>query len=82
MPTVLYVSGWRLFFYSNENNEPMHIHGEKGDMECKYWLLTNDRAIHEAFAYNMSTSSRREIKNIILQHFDLIVKAWDTHFKK
>jgi hypothetical protein len=38
MPTVLYIKGWRLFFYSNEGNEPIHIHGQKGDKECKYWL--------------------------------------------
>jgi hypothetical protein len=35
MPTVLCVKGWRLFFYSNEGNEPIHIHGQKGDKECK-----------------------------------------------
>ncbi|MCI5158037.1 MAG: DUF4160 domain-containing protein [Candidatus Electrothrix sp. AUS1_2] len=38
MPTVLMLSGWRLFFYANEGNEPVHIHCRKGDMECKYWL--------------------------------------------
>ncbi len=30
MPTVLYVQGWRLYFYSNEGNEPMHVHAVKG----------------------------------------------------
>ena len=30
MPTVLYIQGWRLFFYSNEGNEPMRIHAVKG----------------------------------------------------
>ena len=38
MPTVIYLRGWRLHFYSNENNEPIHIHAEKGDRDCKYWL--------------------------------------------
>jgi hypothetical protein len=38
MPTVLYLQGWRLFFYSNESNEPVHIHAVKGSAECKYWL--------------------------------------------
>jgi hypothetical protein len=44
MPTVLYIFGWRLFFYSNEGTEPVHIHAEKGDMVpiaigSKFWLL-------------------------------------------
>ena len=32
MPTVLLISGWRLFFHSNEGKEPVHIHAEKADM--------------------------------------------------
>jgi len=36
MPTVLLISGWRLFFYSNEGHEPIHIHAEKAEMECKF----------------------------------------------
>lgn len=39
MPTVLYVNGWRFFFYSNEGNEPVHIHAQKGEKECKFLLL-------------------------------------------
>lgn len=38
MPTILQILGWRLFFYANEGNEPVHIHCRKGGMECKYWL--------------------------------------------
>lgn len=25
MPTILYVQGWRFYFYSNEGTEPMHV---------------------------------------------------------
>jgi hypothetical protein len=80
MPTVLYIFGWRLFFYSNENKEPIHIHAEKGDMECKFWLLVDEIEIREDFAYNMSPASKREIKKIIYQHFDLILDAWNNYF--
>ena len=38
MPTILIVRGWRFFFYSNEGNEPMHVHARKGEAECKYWI--------------------------------------------
>jgi Domain of unknown function (DUF4160) len=51
MPTILYIRGWRLFFYTNERNEPPHIHARKGDVECKYWLhfeylLAEYQALH------------------------------------
>jgi len=38
MSTILLIHGWRFFFYSSEGSEPIHIHCQKGDMECKYWL--------------------------------------------
>ncbi len=81
MPTILYIYGWRLFFYSNEGSEPIHIHAEKGDMEWLFWLLAEEVEIKEAFSYNLTPASRKEIKKIIFQHFELIVDAWNTHFK-
>jgi hypothetical protein len=82
MPTVLYLRGWRFHFYSNENNEPIHIHAQKGDAECKYWLDLELYDIREAYSYKMTKRDTREVRKIILQNFDDIVDAWNTHFKK
>ena len=82
MPTILFIYGWRLFFYSNEGLEPMHIHAEKGEMECKYWLLLDEVEIQEAFSFNLTPAAKKEIKKIIYQHFYLIVDAWNNHFIK
>ena len=38
MPTLIFIFGWRLHFFANEGNEPIHIHCTKGNMECKFWL--------------------------------------------
>jgi Ni,Fe-hydrogenase maturation factor len=81
MPTVLVILGWRFFFYSNEGSEPIHIHAEKGDMECKYWLLVEEIEIKEAFGFNMTPSATREVKKIIYQHFDLLVESWNKYIK-
>ena len=81
MPTILFIYGWRLFFYSNEGNEPIHVHAEKGDMECKFWLLVEEVEISEAFSFNLTPSAKREVKKIIYQHFDLIIESWNTYFK-
>jgi hypothetical protein len=48
MPTILLVRGWRLFFYSNEGNEPLHVHARKGDSECKFWLNAEIYEVEEA----------------------------------
>ena len=78
MPTVLFVSGWRLFFYANEGNEPIHIHARKGDAQCKYWILVDEFDVAEAWAFGLSPRLRREIRQIIFEHFDEIVTAWRT----
>jgi hypothetical protein len=82
MPTIVYIFGWRLFFYSNEGNEPIHIHAEKADMECKFWILEEEVELKEAYAYNLNQKDRKEIKKIIYQHFDLIVESWYKYFEK
>jgi len=82
MPTELYIFGWRFFFYSNEGSEPIHIHAEKGDMECKYWLLVDELEIKEAFSYNLTPAAKREVKKVIYQHFDDIVLAWNEYFNE
>jgi hypothetical protein len=80
MPTILYVQGWRFYFYSNEGNEPMHVHAVKGDAECKYWLRPDAFDIVEDFEYNFTSRLRREVRQIVFEHFDQIVAAWWEHF--
>ena len=38
MPTVLRLRSFRFHFYSDERNEPPHIHVAVPDGECKFWL--------------------------------------------
>ncbi|NUM54479.1 MAG: DUF4160 domain-containing protein [Candidatus Hydrogenedentes bacterium] len=54
MPTVLVVKGWRLFFYANEGNEPIHIHARNGGTECKFWLKVDVFDIEEAWSHAMT----------------------------
>ena len=78
MPKVLLISGWRLFFYANEGNEPVHIHCRKAEKECKYWLDRENFDLEEAYAFNLSPRDQREIKKIIFEHFEYIERAWDA----
>ncbi|MBL7829858.1 MAG: DUF4160 domain-containing protein [Saprospiraceae bacterium] len=82
MPTVLFILGWRIYFYSNEGSEPIHVHGEKGNMECKYWILVEEMDIREEFTFNMSPKDKRDVRKIIFNNFDTIVDAWNNFFKK
>lgn len=77
MPTILFVLGWRFFFYANERNEPIHIHCQKGEKECKYWLNTDIFDVAEAYSYNMNNKDKRKVKKIIFEYFELIEEEWD-----
>lgn len=76
MPTILVLSGWRLFFYANEGNEPMHVHCRKGGMECKYWMDDIKFDIREAYSHGLSPRDRKQIRRIIFNHFEYIADQW------
>ncbi len=80
MPTVLLMRGWRVFFYADEGEEPIHVHAKKGDAECKLWLRTELLDVNEAWAHGMTPRLRREIREIVFAHFDLILVEWNNRF--
>jgi len=76
MPTILIVEGFRFFFYSNEGNEPPHIHVEKGDSTGKYWL---DPVI-EVYYYGFTITERRKIRKIIAKNQAFLKNKWNEYF--
>ncbi len=76
MPTILLVRGWRFFFYANEAQEPIHIHCQKAEQECKYWLDRKNFALEEAYSFNLNNHDRREVKRIIFEYFEFIESEW------
>jgi hypothetical protein len=80
MPTVLMVLGWRLFFYTNKNDEPPHVHVRKAETECKFWLKPDLYEIEEVWSSNLTPRLRREVRKIIFTHFDLIMEEWEKTF--
>ena len=82
MPTILEIMGWRLFFYSNEANEPPHVHARKAEMECKFWIDAQNYDIEEVYSYGLKLRDKREVKKIIFDHFDYIIQRWNEHQKR
>ena len=77
MPTVLLIDGWRFFFYADEGTEPIHVHVQKAEKDCKYWLSPDSFDIREQFAYNMNQRDKRHVRRLIFEHFDQLVAAWN-----
>ena len=76
MPTILFILGWRFFFYSNEGDEPIHVHCQKGEREAKFWLDVDGFDLVEAHAFNMSPADRRAVRKIVFENFEYIVSVW------
>lgn len=81
MPTILLIDGWRFFFYANESNEPIHIHCQKSEKECKYWLDIDNFDVIEGYSFNMNNKDKRIVKKIIFEYFEVIERYWDDFQK-
>jgi len=79
MPTILRINGFRFFFYSNENDEPAHIHVEKGSAEGKVWL---EPSIGVAYFRDFTSAEQRDIIDITKANFDNFIKKWYERFSK
>lgn len=79
MPTLLLINGFRFFFYSNENNEPIHVHVTKGSAGGKIWLLPN---IEIAYMNGFTNSEIKMIMEITNTHLQFFKSTWNEHFNK
>lgn len=79
MPVVLLINGYKFKFFSNENDEPPHIHITKGDGRAKYWLVP---AVEEAYSYEFTVRERREIRELVLANSASLINKWNGYFGK
>jgi hypothetical protein len=76
MPTVLRIGQFRFHFYSDEWNEPAHIHVATPDGECKYWLAP----VLCAKIRNVRPHIVREIEKLVYQNQEyLLEKYYEFH---
>jgi len=79
MPTVLRIDGYRYFFYSNESNEPAHVHVEKGEGEAKIWL---EPSIVVAYCIGFSSREQNSIMELTRENSLFFIQKWYEYFSK
>jgi len=79
MPVVFRIRGYRFFFFSNEGNEPKHIHVEKADGSAKLWLIP---AVKYEYSYGFTGKEQNEILKITEDRIETIKTAWNEYFKR
>jgi hypothetical protein len=77
MPTVLEIDGYKFRFFSNENDEPAHVHISKGSGNAKIWL---EPKIAEEYSYNFTIRERRIIRILVIENLETLKKAWYDYF--
>jgi hypothetical protein len=73
MPEVFRQLGFVFFFYSNESNEPMHVHVRKAGGFAKYWI----EPIGLDFSQGMIVSDLKTAEKLIKEHVELIKLKWN-----
>jgi hypothetical protein len=79
MPKILFERGFSFFFYSNENNEPAHIHVSKGNADGKIWLQPSFTI---AYLYGFTAGEEKDIVEIATKNIELFKSKWNEHFSK
>ena len=76
MPTVLRVGPYRFFFYSNDRQEPPHLHVEHGRDQVMFWLAPARLAWTRGFKRH----EVNDIERIVLDHERELGESWDEYF--
>ena len=83
MPRLFKIGQYIIFFWSNENDEPIHIHitaGKPSTNATKIWLTRNGGCI---VANNMGRIPQRDLNNLLkiieIEYFS-ICNEWKAFF--
>ena len=73
MPTVLKIRSYRFHFYSDERNEPPHIHVATPEGECKFWL----DPIRLARNKGVTPRTVRNIEKLVFENNNLLMEKYN-----
>ena len=80
----LKLCGYKIYFWSNENNEPLHVHISKGmptKNATKVWITKMGGCIVANSFSQIPDKESREVLKVISNNYFLIVSAWKSHFR-
>lgn len=76
MPTILRHGPYRLFFYSADGDEPMHVHVERDNHVAKFWL--DPVRLQRSGGFRQPELVR--VAEMIEEHRTVIIEAWNEYF--
>ncbi len=76
MPSLFWIDGFRFFFYSNEGNEPPHIHIQNDNKLAKFWL----KPVRLAKSTRFTPKELRKLEKLVEENSLKIMEAWNEYF--
>jgi hypothetical protein len=78
MPTVLRIGRYRFHFFSNEGNEPPHIHVKAGGDEAKFWLDPVELVAN----YGFNARELNEVEGLVRDNRQKLLEVWNEYFNE
>lgn len=76
MPTILRIGRYQFKFFSNEREEPPHIHVKADEQEAKFWLDPPGLVSN----YGFNSHELTELRKLIQEYQSDFLEAWDEYF--
>lgn len=83
MPNLFTVSGYKIYFWANEDGEPIHVHVSKGKPSpnsTKIWLTKKGGCILAGNGNQIPKKELNQLMIFISAQFFLICSAWKEFF--
>ena len=85
LPSLFSVSGYKVFFWSNEKGEPIHVHISKGKPSpnaTKIWITSRGKCYLAHNNSNIPKATLKNIMRIIEARSDEVIEKWRTYFNQ
>jgi uncharacterized protein DUF4160 len=75
-PDQLESGPYRFFFYSADQNEPLHVHVERDRATAKFWL----EPVHLESSRGFGHAELARIQKLIEENSNSLVRSWHEYF--
>lgn len=76
MPSIERIGPYRLFFYSEEGNEPPHVHVQRERATAKFWL----QPVRLARSRRFADHELQKLQKMVEENQERILERWNEHF--
>jgi len=77
-PTIFIKKGYRFYFYSNEGQEPLHVHVQYHSASAKFWL----NPVVLANNLGMDASELGQAAKMVKENENRIKEKWNEFFSR